>query len=290
MQGRGPMTRNPTAAPLEAGRGSVRGECSESPAPRGVQELPRDQEEPVLCDGQTRGNGKQGNDLSPSLQRATYVTQPSLLEHLGEAAADDSLCPPEDCDPPGQSLQQPSPGMWRHSGQPGGGQTSPRPHRAQRQGRAPDRKWVDMPTPCQEHRGRGARALRWAGQAIPGEVRLMLRQQEEPAPGEEHSWQANGISEGSEAGEGLRASAGAEGGRQRERALDRRLLAAARLRQASAPRWASDSSSVAGAGEGRRGASTGKPSRQKNPRPSRATEAAGAGASRLPCIPRPCTF
>lgn len=42
----------------------------------------------------------------------------------------------------------------------------------------------------------------------------MLSWQEEPAPGEEHSWQGNSIGEGSEAREGLRASVGAEGGGQ----------------------------------------------------------------------------
>lgn len=67
MQERGPMTPRPTAAPLEPGRGSVRGDCPESPACRGVQKLPRDQEEPVLCDGQTHETRKQGRDLSLSL-------------------------------------------------------------------------------------------------------------------------------------------------------------------------------------------------------------------------------
>lgn len=86
--------------------------------------------------------------------------------------------------------------------------------------------------------GLGARMLRRAGQAMPREVRPTLSQQEEPGPREKHSgW---GM-----AGEGLLASAGAEGGGWpehqlvgggQEGTLDHHLLAAANLTQAPAAR------------------------------------------------------
>lgn len=163
-----------------------------------------------------------------------------------------------------------------HSGQRGGGQarvgqTDPFPHRAQRQGQDPDCKQIDTSTPvttnasvpCQEHRGLGARTLHWAGQAIPGEVRPRLSQQEEPAPG--RCIPGRGMAS-AKAQRQERACWPMQEPEHQKRALDHHHLTTAHLRQASAPHWVSDSSSVDAAGEWPRRAGSGQLGRLKKPR------------------------